>query len=353
MCSSVTTSVTTRGNHEARSRVIEYYRDCRNDYRIIWRTDENGTIHFGYFDDGAAINHPIVTFAQTLARGIVALAAAIVAAIVALVPVPAFREAAVRALRVAARGRVSRHDAAQRRMTEVCAEAVQPRPGERLLDAGCGVGGTDRWLAERYRAFVCGLNVQHDHLAIARQHQGIPANGGRVCFSRQDYTEMGIASESCDIVWGLESICHCQDKSAFIREASRVLRPGGRLMIADFFLAEDALSDRDAFEVTEWTRGWAIPNLASTKGFFELLEAHGFANVRQRDITANVLPSSHRLYKASLVASPIHRYLERLGARSTIQGANISAAHLQYRTLRDHVCAYAIFTAEKPIRRTS
>jgi ubiquinone/menaquinone biosynthesis C-methylase UbiE len=343
----IDTTVAAVDNRAARTKVIDYYTHCRNDYRIIWRTDENGSIHFGFFDDEEPRSRVLSRAALAAVQACVGVAATVAAAVLGLVPSAWCHEAMIRCLRVAARGRMSRHDVGQDRMISVCAEMVAPRRGDRVLDAGCGIGGADRWLASRFGAFVCGLNILQPQLVFARDRTDASSGPGRVRFSRQDYTEMGIAGGAFDIVWGLESICHCENKQAFVREAHRVLRRGGRIMVADFFRTRDGLSQIDASRVETWTAGWAIPNLASVAGFRDLLEASGFVNVRYRDIKRNVLPSGRRLYKASFVAQPIHQLLERARLRSAIQGANILAARLQYETFVDDLCTYGIFVAEK------
>ncbi len=336
-----------RGNAAAPA-VSEYYDHCASDYRILWRTDENGTIHFGYFDDVAIPWRRRVVEGM---QGVVRHTAGSFAAAVGLGSLLLHRrtddEHAVRWLRIAASGRASRHDVAQQRMTDVCANAVALQPGQRVLDAGCGVCGPGLRLAARYGASVLALNLQRRQLAEARRRAGIDPAGARVRFSLQDYTEMGVAGASVDVVWGLESICHCDDKAAFIGEAHRVLRPGGRVVVADFFQSDRALSPDDARQLRTWTQGWAIPGLASVSGFGEALEAAGFRHVRYRDIGQHVVPSSRRLYKASLVAIPVDLTLRALGVRTAIQGRNVSAAYWQYRSLRAGAWTYGVFVAEK------
>ncbi|MGH9202913.1 MAG: class I SAM-dependent methyltransferase, partial [Vicinamibacterales bacterium] len=280
-------------NRPARRKVIEYYDRCWDDYRILWRTDENGSVHFGFFDT------PVPSIWQRLrAFGLtfVGMAAAAVAAVFALV---GRRGSAIDWLRIAARGRFERHDRAQQRMTEVCAEAVGIRRRDRVLDAGCGIGGTDLWLAATYGARVHGVNVQPMHLRQARRRAADHPAGPRVRFSLQDFTEMAMLDASVDVVWALESVCHCIDKSAFVHEAYRVLRQGGRLMVADFFLSHEEIPAHRASAMQTWLEGWALPNLVATARFGSLLREHGFRDVIYRDIRLHVLPSSQRLRKAS------------------------------------------------------
>jgi ubiquinone/menaquinone biosynthesis C-methylase UbiE len=337
------------GQAAARRAVVDYYDHCRNDYRILWRTDETGSIHFGFFDapSGSSLSAPVADWARAALSIGVGLAATFASALLALSRTAWARERAVRCLRVAARGRAVRHDAAQARMTDVCAQAARLQPGALVLDAGCGVGGTALRLASTFGVKVHGINVQPAHLREARRRVGASGAEVGIRFSAQDFTEMGVANEAVDVVWALESVCHCLDKSAFVAEAFRVLQPGGRIMVADFFLRGDDLPPALLSRVHAWTAGWALPNLASVPRFRDCLAACGFRDIVFRDIAANVLPSSRRLYKASLVALPVHLALERLGARSRVQGKNVRAARGQYTTLLDRGWTYGIFVATK------
>ena len=122
-------------------------------------------------------------------------------------------------------------------------------------------------------------------------------------------------------------------------------------MVADFFMpAEQVVAQHEA-AVSTWTSGWALPNLAAVPAFEQTLRRHGFDCVSYRDIRTHVLPSSRRLYEASLIARPVNAALERLGGRTAIQGANVRAAYHQYRTLRSGAWTYGIFVAEKALVR--
>jgi tocopherol O-methyltransferase len=106
-----------------------------------------------------------------------------------------------------------------------------PRTGavRRILDAGCGVGGSARHLADALGAEVDGLT-----LSPVQRDLAVELSGGRddVRFHVGDATDTGFEDGTFDLVWALESAEHMPDKQAFVEECARVLRPGGRLLAA-------------------------------------------------------------------------------------------------------------------------
>lgn len=278
--------------------VIEYYNQCHVDYKILWRSHRNLCIHFGYFDDEHA-NH-----AEALPN-----------------------------------------------MNRVLASRVGITSEDSVLDAGCGVGGSSIWLAENRGARVCGVNIQPLHLRLAREEAKTRGLEQLVRFEERNYCDTGFEPGSFDVVWALESVCHCDDKPAFIAEAFRVLRPGGRIMVADFFQFKADLDATERERMRLWLDGWALPGLAQVDEFRDGFRSAGFAQISCDDITANVMRSSRRIYKASRIILPMSKPLELLGFRSKRQTANVVASHHQYTTIRDGLWGYAVFTASKPINR--
>ncbi len=59
----------------------------------------------------------------------------------------------------------------------------------------------------------------------------------RVKFEQTNYLNTGYPAESFDLVWAIESVCYANNKKEFLQEAFRLLKKGGRLIVADFFKA--------------------------------------------------------------------------------------------------------------------
>ncbi|MEA5465862.1 methyltransferase domain-containing protein [Leptothoe sp. PORK10 BA2] len=103
---------------------------------------------------------------------------------------------------------------------------------ETILDVGCGIGGSTLYLASKYRAQATGITLSPVQAARAAARADAAGLGDHVQFQVADALAMPFADDSFDLVWSLESGEHMADKGQFLRECCRVLKPGGRLLVA-------------------------------------------------------------------------------------------------------------------------
>ena len=104
-----------------------------------------------------------------------------------------------------------------------------------VLDVGCGLGGTARFLAERYRCHVSGIDLTAEYISVGRKLTERIGLSDRVELSHGSALELPYGDERFDIVWTEHVQMHITDKSRFYSEMARVLKPGGRLLFHDIF----------------------------------------------------------------------------------------------------------------------
>ena len=174
-----------------------------------------------------------------------------------------------------------------------------------LLDLGCGLGATLRSFARRLpQAWLLGITRVPWQVENARALNQSAGCGERVRVIEGDYEQTVLPSASFDGVYALESSCHAHnaDKAALLTEANRLLRPGGRLVVADGFLANDRFSNArltnarfaNALQHRIYRKlceCWVIEQLAQLDLFKARLEALGFTDITIEHLQMRVAPS--------------------------------------------------------------
>lgn len=168
-------------------------------------------------------------------------------------------------------------------------------PGKVVLDAGCGFGGTIASLNQRLNGVTLhGLNIDERQLERA-QRQVIARPGNSVLFVVGDACELPFADAAFDHVLAVECIMHFPSRLHFMREARRVLRPGGRLTISDFcpvMSVPRLLTWMLAFLDSSVKRTYGPSNITCTRTEYRKLALQaGFSTMTDEDITANTLPT--------------------------------------------------------------
>ncbi len=181
--------------------------------------------------------------------------------------------------------------AAEELCRRVC-DAAPVKSGQRILDVGCGFGGTICSLNERFQSLdMTGVNIDERQLARAAEIV-IPQSGNRTAWVHADACDLPFEAAQFDVVLAVECVFHFPSRAKFFQEAVRVLKPGGRIALSDFIPSPDAvkfLQQQDA-EETRKSYG-AVDLLCPETEYRKLATEAGFADLEFTDITPHTLPT--------------------------------------------------------------
>ncbi len=171
------------------------------------------------------------------------------------------------------------------------AERAGVRPGDRILDAGCGVGGPACDIAAAYADVrVDGLTISGVQVGMAEERARSAGLSERLRFAEGDYHALPFPDDSFDVVLYLESSEYSADLDLLFAEAARVVRPGGAVYAKGAFRREGALSDQQEADLAEYDAMWAIQRTPSPS---EIASAMANAGLRVEAPTCLELGSGH------------------------------------------------------------
>jgi SAM-dependent methyltransferase len=148
-------------------------------------------------------------------------------------------------------------------------------PKPRILDLGCGVGATLSYLLERSDATGFGITNSPIQMDLAMERAGARAE-----FSLGDFCEARLP-RAIDLAYGIESFVHASDAVRFFANVALALRPRGRLVLCDDFLAGEQ-TDR----VQDFQRGWRASSLMRAEAIDAIAAAHRLELVEDRDLSS-------------------------------------------------------------------
>ncbi|MGE5272125.1 MAG: SAM-dependent methyltransferase [Thiohalocapsa sp.] len=226
------------------------------------------------------------------------------------------------------------------------AETAGIGAGSDVLDVGFGFADQDMlWLDRLKPAHITGLNITPSQVRLARERVMARGVADRIELIEGSATDIPLPADSVDRVVGVECAFHFDTRERFFAEALRVLRPGGRLALADVIRADpDPQPWRRRVQDFNWRffmQKYAVPaaNADTRASYAAKLAAAGFGEVRVQSIRQHVYPGLHH-YMAT-EPSMLRRFhpLARLPYKLTLR-FDAAAVYSAY--------DYVLVSAEKP-----
>lgn len=175
-------------------------------------------------------------------------------------------------------------------LQRLCLHGDHPR----VLDMGCGLGATLRSFARRLpSAEWHGITLVPWQLEHGRLLNKSCTQASSITLSLGNYERTYYESASFDAIYAIESSCYGSgaNKSRLLREAHRLLRPEGRIVVADGFLGPGTLRGPQHSICRKLCDCWVIENLGEIDPFARELEHAGFGEIVVEQIQSRVTPS--------------------------------------------------------------
>jgi len=243
--------------------------------------------------------------------------------------------------------RASTYDQACQDLAELLGEAAQLGPTDTVLDAGFGFADQDLFWVKRFGPRkIIGLNITPLQIEVAKRRVAEAGLSDRIDLRFGSATEIALESESVDKVVSLESAFHFNTREKFLHEAWRVLRPGGRIAMADILpcATPEAFSFQRRMSEALGRLLWQIPeaNMYTAEVLDDKLKAAGFENRKLRSISDKVFLPFRNFSRKRI------RDLEIVARLNPLLKIFWSADHGEVSD--DHTLDYLIVTAQKTHR---
>ena len=160
-------------------------------------------------------------------------------------------------------------------------EVIDPQPGERIVDIGCGPGLLTHELepAVGSAGRIVGVDSSTAMLELARKRCGQLPN---VEFIESDATDIAVDDASADVVTCIQVLLYVDDVEKALQEMHRVLKPGGRVVILETDWRSTVLHSHDEVLTEKIIEAWdkAVPSPRLPPRLGPLLREAGFTSVQ-------------------------------------------------------------------------
>ncbi|MEM9219787.1 MAG: methyltransferase domain-containing protein [Cyanobacteria bacterium P01_F01_bin.150] len=161
-----------------------------------------------------------------------------------------------------------------------------------ILDVGCGIGGSTLYLSSKYQAKATGITLSPVQAKRASDRATAAGLQDHVQFQVADALTMPFADNSFDLVWSLESGEHMPDKTKFLQECCRVLKPGGRLIMATWChrTPTPPLTTQEKYSLEQLYRLYHLPYVIALSDYEAIAQTLPLSDIHSADWSTFVAP---------------------------------------------------------------
>lgn len=220
------------------------------------------------------------------------------------------------------------------------------KKGDLILDAGCGVGGAAIFLAKEFNCTAEGITLDKGQVELAQKKSIELGLDSQVKFSQQSFSETKFKDNTFDVVWACESSCYANPKDDFLKEAYRILKPGGKIILSEYFLTPKGMIDKNKW-MSRWANLWALDKFYTWADLSIGLRNSGLKLKSRINYTEQVFPSSKKMYQYSLMGAITTEIYNLFNNTSRFAKKHYQSGLFQYRALKNKEWEYWLVCLEK------
>ncbi|KAL6001817.1 Gamma-tocopherol methyltransferase, chloroplastic [Asimina triloba] len=226
---------------------------------------------------------------------------------------------------------------------KIAGDGERNRP-TRIVDVGCGIGGSSRYLARKYGAICKGITLSPVQAQMAQALAVNMGLGSQVA----DALQLPFPDGEFDLVWSMESGEHMPDKTKFVSELARVAAPGATIIIVTWchrdLLPSESLKPEEQKLLSKICNAYYLPAWCSAADYVGIAKSLSLLDIKSADWSDNVAPFWPAVIRSALSWKGFTSLL-RSGWK-TIRGALVMP--LMIEGYKKNLIKFSIITCRKP-----
>ena len=214
----------------------------------------------------------------------------------------------------------------------------------RIADLGCGVGASLFYIYPRLQnpSPALGLTLSPVQARLAQESASQLGLQEHIRFAEGDFTSVPLPSDSLDAVYSVEAVCHAVDPEKYFKEAGRLLRKGGKLILVDDYKSARSFNASEQKWFDAYIDGWYVPGVRTVKQTIDFANKYGLQLKKNDELT----PHLRLRNLPDFLASALLFLGEKLPIKHAIVPSMLGSMALQ-QCLHMKVVEYRIMVFEK------
>ncbi|XP_078430019.1 sterol methyltransferase 1 [Wolffia australiana] len=210
------------------------------------------------------------------------------------------------------------------------------KPGMKVLDVGCGIGGPLREIARFSLTSITGLNNNEYQISRGKELNRLVGLKNSCNFVKADFMNMPFNENTFDAIYAIEATCHAPDPVGCYGEIYRVLKPGQHFAAYEWCMTEsyDPKNENHQKVKAEIELGNGLPDIRTMAQCLDAIKQAGFEVIWEKDLAVDspvpwYLPlDTSRFSLTSFRLTAVGRFLTRTLVR-TLEGLGLAPAGSQ------------------------